>query len=38
MYEHAYFLQYADKKADYINNFMKNINWYIVGERMMGIL
>jgi Fe-Mn family superoxide dismutase len=34
MYEHAYFLQYADKKADYINNFMKNINWTIVGRRM----
>jgi Fe-Mn family superoxide dismutase len=34
MYEHAYFMQYADKKADYINNFMKNINWTVVGERM----
>lgn len=34
MYEHAYFLQYADKKADYINAFMKNINWQIVGERL----
>lgn len=34
MYEHAYFLQYADKKADYINNFMKNINWTVVGGRM----
>lgn len=34
MYEHAYFLQYADKKVDYINNFMKNINWTVVGGRM----
>lgn len=34
MYEHAYFLQYADKKVDYINNFMKNINWAVVAERM----
>ena len=34
MYEHAYFLQYADKKADYINNFMKNINWTVVADRM----
>ena len=34
MYEHAYFLQYADKKADYIDNYMKNINWNIVGERL----
>ncbi|HWT75628.1 MAG TPA: Fe-Mn family superoxide dismutase [Mobilitalea sp.] len=34
MYEHAYFLQYADKKADYINNFMRNINWKVVADRM----
>ena len=34
MYEHAYFLQYADKKVDYINAFMKNINWNVVRERM----
>ena len=34
MYEHAYFLQYADKKVDYIHNFMTNINWNVVGERM----
>ncbi|MDF2905850.1 MAG: hypothetical protein K0R34_1171 [Herbinix sp.] len=34
MYEHAYFLQYADKKVDYINAFMKNINWNVVAERM----
>ncbi|MDF2541643.1 MAG: hypothetical protein K0S47_1361 [Herbinix sp.] len=37
VYEHAYFLQYADKKADYINNFMMNINWDVVGERMEGL-
>ncbi len=34
MYEHAYFLQYADNKAEYINNFMKNINWKVIGDRM----
>jgi superoxide dismutase, Fe-Mn family len=34
MYEHAYFLQYADKKVDYINNFMKNINWDVVAKRV----
>jgi len=34
MYEHAYFLQYADNKAEYINQFLKNINWDIVGARM----
>lgn len=35
MYEHAYFLQYADNKVDYINNFMKNINWTVIGRRMV---
>lgn len=34
MYEHAYFLQYADKKADYINNFMTNIEWNVVEGRI----
>jgi len=34
MYEHAYFLQYADNKVEYINRFMNNINWQIVGERL----
>jgi Fe-Mn family superoxide dismutase len=34
MYEHAYFLQYADNKAQYIENFMKNINWTVVGGRL----
>lgn len=33
MYEHAYFLQYADNKAEYINNFMQNIDWDIVKVR-----
>jgi Fe-Mn family superoxide dismutase len=34
MYEHAYFLQYADRKDEYIQNFMKNINWEIVDKRI----
>lgn len=34
MYEHAYFLQYATKKDDYINNFMKNIDWSVVKDRI----
>jgi Fe-Mn family superoxide dismutase len=34
VYEHAYFLQYADNKTEYINNFMKNINWSVVGNRL----
>ncbi len=34
MYEHAYFLQYADNKVEYINNFMKNIDWDVVKNRI----
>lgn len=34
MYEHAYFLQYADNKAEYINRFMENINWEVVASRI----
>lgn len=34
MYEHAYFLQYTDNKVEYINNFMKNINWAVIGDRL----
>lgn len=34
MYEHAYFLQYADNKAEYIHKFMKNIDWAEVGRRV----
>lgn len=34
VYEHAYFLQYADNKTGYINRFMENINWEIVSDRM----
>ncbi|HKL98583.1 MAG TPA: Fe-Mn family superoxide dismutase [Mobilitalea sp.] len=34
MYEHAYFLQYADDKAEYIKQFMDNIDWRVVCDRM----
>lgn len=34
MYEHAYFLQYADKKVAYINAFLQNVNWKVIDERM----
>ena len=37
VYEHAYFLQYADNKNSYINNFMYNINWDVVRRRLMKI-
>lgn len=37
MYEHAYFLQYADNKIEYMNNFMNNIDWNVVRNRIMQI-
>lgn len=37
MYEHAYFLQYADNKVEYINNFMKNIDWSVVKDRISSL-
>ena len=33
MYEHAYFIDYTNKKDDYIHAFLKNINWYSINER-----
>jgi Fe-Mn family superoxide dismutase len=38
VYEHAYFLQYAEKKDVYINNFMNNIKWQVVEKRMFANL
>lgn len=37
VYEHAYFLQYQNRKDEYINKFMKNIDWNIVSDRMESI-
>ncbi len=34
MYEHAYFLDYVTNKKEYIENFLSNINWGIVEERI----
>lgn len=34
VYEHAYFLQYADGKNEYINRFMEDIDWEVVSNRM----
>lgn len=38
MYEHAYFLDYQDNKVKYIENFLKDINWNIVEERIKNII
>lgn len=34
VYEHAYFLQYATNKEEYIKNFMDNIDWNMVSQRI----
>lgn len=33
-WEHAFMIDYGIKKADYLNAFVKNLNWKIVGERL----
>ncbi|MGB7604785.1 MAG: superoxide dismutase [Lutisporaceae bacterium] len=33
VYEHAYFVDYQNKKADYIESFMLDINWDSVNKR-----
>lgn len=34
VWEHAFMLDYGIKRADYINVFMKNIDWHAVEERV----
>jgi superoxide dismutase, Fe-Mn family len=37
VYEHAYFVDYQNKKADYIDRFMLDINWDVVNKRARNI-
>ena len=37
VYEHAYYIDYTNKKEEYINNFMKDINWDVVNRRAMAL-
>ena len=37
MYEHAYFYDYLEKRAEYIDCFMENINWDVIAERVEGL-
>lgn len=33
VYEHAYYVDYPNKKADYIERFLMNINWDVINRR-----
>lgn len=35
VYEHAYYLDFGTKRADYIEAFMKNLNWNVIGTRFL---
>lgn len=37
VYEHAYFIDYGIAKKDYIDIFIRNINWEIVNNRFLDI-
>lgn len=32
VYEHAYYLDFATKRADYIDAFFNNLDWSVIGE------
>jgi len=38
VYEHAYFVDYQNKKADYIDKFMLDINWDAVNRRAQKLI
>jgi Fe-Mn family superoxide dismutase len=33
VWEHAYYLKYQNRRADYVDSFMKIINWEEVAKR-----
>jgi Fe-Mn family superoxide dismutase len=38
VWEHAYYLKYQNKRADYVDNFWKVVNWDVVSERYKAAL
>jgi Fe-Mn family superoxide dismutase len=34
VWEHAYYLKYQNKRGDYVDNFMKIIDWENVAQRL----
>jgi Fe-Mn family superoxide dismutase len=33
-WEHAYFLDYSTKKADYVEGVLEHLNWNVIGQRL----
>lgn len=38
VWEHAYYLQYQNRRADYVKNWFNLINWDFVGARYMSLM
>lgn len=38
VWEHAYYLQYQNRRADYVDNWFHLINWDFVGARYMSLM
>lgn len=34
MWEHAYYLDYQNRKVDYLNNFWLIVNWHVISKRV----
>lgn len=37
VYEHAYYIDYPNKKAEYIKRFLNDINWDVINKRLKTI-